>query len=159
MAKKILPIIIVIIIVGGGAFYGGMKYSQSKATNNLSPTGLQNLRNLSPEERQQRFQQMGADIGSAFRGGQAGEGFVNGEIIAKDEQSITVKLRDGGSKIIFYSDSIEVGKFTNGSSSDLEIGETITVNGTANSDGSITAKTIQISTLQKTNENNNQSNQ
>ena len=138
MAKKILPIIIVLIVVGGGAFYGGMKYQESKAPKGLAAGNFQNLRNLSPEQQQQRLQQMG--------GGnrQSGASFVNGEIIAKDDKSITVKLRDGGSKIIFYSDTTEVGKFVNGGPSDLEIGKTVTVNGKANQDGSVTAQSIQM---------------
>ena len=67
-----------------------------------------------------------------------------GEIIAKDDTSITVKLRDGGSKIIFYSSSSEIGKFTDGTIEDLIIGKNITINGKANPDGSITAQSIQI---------------
>lgn len=142
--KKILPIVAVIIIVGGGAFYGGTKYAESKksAGNNPNQSNFSNFRNMSPEERQQRMQQAG---GSGMpRGGQGGAGFINGEIISKDDNSVTVKLRDGGSKIIFYSSSTEVGKFVSGTSDDLEAGKNISSNGTANPDGSITAQSIQI---------------
>ncbi len=145
--KKVLPIIIALIIIGGGAFYGGMKYSQSKALQGFVREDFEELRNLSPEERQQRFQEMGA-AGVGFIGGRMADrtdsGFANGEIISKDEQSITIELRDGGSKIVFYSDSTEVSKFTSGTSDDLEIGKSVTINGTANEDGSITAELIQL---------------
>lgn len=143
--KKLLPIIVVLLlIVGAGTFYGGMKYEQSK-----SSTQIQDLQNLSPEQRQQMFQQARNSGGLQDNrrnvvGGQTGEAFLNGEIISQDDKSITIKLRDGGSKIIFYSDSTEVGKFMSGSPNDLEIGKTITVNGQANSDGSITAQSIQM---------------
>lgn len=147
MDKKISIIIILAIITGAGAFYGGMKFQQSKGSGFISPADLQNLRNLSPEERQQRFQQMGGS-GAGLRGqfgGRNGDGGATiGEIISKDDKSITLKLRDGGSKIIFYSGSTEIGKFVSGTSADIEVGKSVMINGSANSDGSITAQSIQI---------------
>jgi len=140
MAKKIVPIIIIIIIVAAGAFFAGMKYGQSKSSANF---GRENFQNMSPEERQQRTQQMGT-AGVGFRGGREGSGFALGEIISKDDKSITVKLQDGGSKIIFFSDTTEVGKFIDGTSNDLETGKTVTVSGITNSDGSLTAQSIQM---------------
>ena len=131
--KKFLPLILIVIIgVGVGAFYGGMKYSENKALS----------------DRQQRMQQFGANFGG-FRlgsgsGQRGGSGFTAGEIIAKDDKSVTVKLQNGGSKIVFLSDSTEITKSAAGALSDLEIGKNIIVNGTANSDGSITAQTIQL---------------
>ena len=71
-------------------------------------------------------------------------GFTAGEIIAKDDKSVTVKLQNGGSKIVFLSDSTEITKSAEGALSDLEIGKNISVNGTTNSDGSVTAHTIQL---------------
>jgi len=137
--KKILPIFIVtVLIVGGGAFFAGMKYGQSK-------NSFANFQNLTPEQRQQRMQQMGAAGG--FRttgGGNRNGGFVSGEILSKTDNSLTVKLQDGGSKIILFSDTTTIAKSTDGTSSDLETGKTIMVTGSANSDGSITATNIQI---------------
>ena len=146
--KKLLPIIITLVIIGAGAFYGGMKYAQSKSTQGFTQGDFQNLSNLSPEERQQRFQQIGSAGMLGMRGARTGDetvsGLANGEIISKDESSITIKLPDGGSKIVFYSGSTEVGKFTSGSPDDLEIGKSVTINGKANEDGSITAQSIQL---------------
>ena len=136
--KKIISIVLVIIVAGvlaGGAFYGGMRYGENKTTQGIS------------QERQQRFQQMGASVSGATGGrpgNQAGSNFVAGEIISKDDKSITVKLLDGGSKIIFFSDTTEFDKFTTGSSSDLEVGKTVMITGKTNQDGSITAQSIQL---------------
>jgi len=144
--KIVLVFIGAAIILGVGSFYGGMKYGQSKITGNFA-----NLRNLSPEERQQ----MGAGIAGSFgsrTGNQTGAGFINGEIISKDNQSITVKLRDNSSKIVFYSGTTEISKFASGASGDLEIGKTVTINGTVNSDGSITGQSIQIRPTQQINQ-------
>jgi len=136
--KKIL-LLVIAVVIAGVAFYGGMKYGQSKSIGGL---GQRNFTNLSDEERQQRMQQMGAANIGAGRG--AGSNFSSGEIISKDDTSITIKLRDGGSKIIFYSETTEVGKFVNGSPNDLKVGNTVSVNGKSNDDGSITAQSVQI---------------
>ena len=128
--KLILVAVTVAFLVGSGAFYGGMKYAQGKAVS----------------DRQQRLGQTGANIGSGFRGGQsgAGGGLVSGDIISKDNQSITVKMRDGSSKIVFFSDTTEVSKFVAGVSADLVIGKTVTIIGKTNSDGSVTATSVQL---------------
>ncbi len=140
--KKILPIIIIIIIVGCGAFFGGMKYEQSKSP--LSGLGGQNLQDLSPEQRQQFFQgSMGGNLPERAGRGEASS-FLNGEVIDKDEQSLTLKMPDGGSRIVFFSDSTEISKTTEGLVDDVEIGKQIMISGEQNSDGSYSAKTIQI---------------
>ena len=151
MNKLIAIVIATAVVVGGGAFFSGMKYAENKnLQSRVSQADFQNLQNLSPEERQQRLQELGASAGTEFRGGAGGGqrgvggGFTAGEIIAKDDKSVTVKLQNGGSKIVFLSDSTEITRFAEGTLSDLEIGKNISVNGTANSDGSVTAQTIQL---------------
>ncbi|OGM10534.1 hypothetical protein A2Z67_03010 [Candidatus Woesebacteria bacterium RBG_13_36_22] len=140
--KKIIPIFVaLILVVGGGAFYGGVKYQQSKGS--FSNLTRQNFQNLSEEQRQQLLQ---GNIGGSFQrgiGGGAGTNFLNGEVIGKDEQSLTLKMPDGGSKIVFFSGSTKILKTTDGSIDDIGIGEQIMVSGEQNSDGSYTAQTIQ----------------
>jgi hypothetical protein len=159
----ILSIIITAVIVGGGAFYGGMKYNQSKGA-----ASLQNLENMSLAQRQQALGQFrnGANFGGTAggrtaTGGQGGGGFVRGKIISKDDKSITVELSfsaqnaggsaatPSGSKIVFLSGSTEITKSTAGSLGDLQVGQQIIANGTPNQDGSITANSIQISSTNK----------
>ncbi len=129
--KKIIIIIISLVVVGGGSFYGGMKYADSK-----SPQG----RFLQADfQDSQRLREPGVNGGGGFRGG-----LIVGEIISQDDKSITLKIQDGGSKIVFLSDSMEITKSAEGALSDLEIGKNITVNGAVNSDGSIAAQSIQL---------------
>ena len=130
--KKIVPIFIVILVlVAGGSFYGGMVYGKSSGRGNF-----RNFANLTPEQRQLGMRDPEASDSQG--------GFTGGDIIAKDDRSITIKLRDGGSKIVFYSTATEITKFASGTAADLEIGKTISVTGTANSDGSITATSFQL---------------
>lgn len=130
--------VVLLIVVGGGSFYGGMKYGQGKKTN-LSGSAKQGFQNMTDEQRQQRAQN-----GGLGRMGNGNGGLANGEIISKDDKSVTIKLRDGGSKIILFSDSTKVTKNAEGTKNDLKVGENLMVSGDSNSDGSVTAKTIQL---------------
>ncbi len=129
MNKNIITAVLATaIIIGGGAFYGGMKYGASANASMKTANGGD----------------MQARMGQGMRGGNRGGGFISGAIIAQDDKSITVKMRDGGSKIIFLSATTQVMKTTDGAASDLVIGKEVTAMGTANSDGSITAQSVQI---------------
>jgi len=142
--RKTLLSIIALAVIGGGAFYGGMKYGQSTRQNPaLYKERDLGGQNLSPEQRQQLFQ---GNIGGSFQrgiGGGAGTNFLSGEVITKDEQSLTLKMPDGGSKIVFFSGSTKILKTTDGSIDDIGMGEQIMVSGEQNSDGSYTTQTIQ----------------
>jgi hypothetical protein len=149
--KALIITALIIILVGGAAFYGGIKYGSGKKNNDLSqndfPTqGGQNFRNLTPEERQKRMAGAGAnDAGFAGRSDSAPRGgFTAGEIIKKDEESITVKLADGGSKIIYLSGATEISMSTSGSKDNLEVGKNVMVTGSVNQDGSVAAQLVQI---------------
>ena len=158
MNKLITTIVAVAVIVGGGAFYGGMKYTESKSSQGgFSQADFQNL---SPEERQQRFQGLEANVSGVFggdhegdigfRGGRFGFGAdgsrpLTGEIISQGDDSLTIKLSDGSTKIVFVSDSTQITKSVDGVLNDLATGEQIFIAGDENPDGSYTAKTIQLS--------------
>jgi hypothetical protein len=135
-----------VIIVGAGSFFGGMKVGEG---NKFNAFGTKNFQNMTDSQRQQLAQQNPTN-----RIGQNGFGGTFGEVLSKDDKSITVKIPNGGSKIILYSDTTTVVKTINGVASDIEIGQTISVNGTTNTDGSVSAKSIQIqpaTTATKTN--------
>lgn len=141
MKKPLVLFIISILIVSAASFFGGMKYAAAKR-----PGGARNFANLTPEQMQNRFAQGGvASQGTFQRGARGGNGgFIAGEVISKDEKSITIKLGDGGSKIIFVSDSAKIMKAVSGTKDDIGAGVQVTVTGEANSDGSINAQNIQI---------------
>lgn len=142
MKKILLVTIVTAVVFGGAGFYGGLKYGQSRTVFNR-PAG--NFGNLTAGQRQQIFQS-GGGAGSGItglRGGQNGGGFVTGEIIAKDDEGITVKIRDGGSKIVLFSNSTKIEKTVDGTGNDLTVGQSVTVSGQTNQDGSLTAQSIQ----------------
>ncbi|OGZ45509.1 MAG: hypothetical protein A3C84_04330 [Candidatus Ryanbacteria bacterium RIFCSPHIGHO2_02_FULL_48_12] len=144
MDKKIIAVTLGAIIIAGGSFYAGTRYDRLSGTAPLRGTG--NFADLSPEERQARFQQMGA-VGMSGRRGMRTEGmagFTNGEVIAKDDRSITVKLREGGSRILFLSGTTQIMKSASSSIANLSIGTQVMATGKANADGSINAESVQI---------------
>ena len=132
MNNKIITGVIAVILVGSGSFYAGMKYDQGKTGATLGGNG------------QTRNQQFGGMGGGGGRGVRANGGFSSGEILSKDDKSITLKLRDGGSKIIFLSTSTQIMKATEGALKDLNVGEEVTATGSTNADGSITAQSVQV---------------
>ncbi len=141
MNKQSILIVIVALLVGvGGGFYGGMKYQQNKTLAG-GQFGARNFQNLSTEQRQQMGQQ---GIFRDMTGGQTAGGVAAGKIISRDENSITVELRDGGSKIIFLPESASISKSATGTLEDLIVGLEVMVSGTANSDGTLTAKSINL---------------
>jgi len=127
MKKLILIFVIVLLIVGGGAFYGGIKYQQSHL-----PAG----RNFSG--------QFGTRNANNANTNNMNNSVANGQIISQDNQSITVQLQNGSSKIVFFSEATQIMKADKGSAADLTNGENVMVNGKTNSDGSLTAQMIQI---------------
>ena len=156
MKRWLLAVVIIIIIaVGVGGFFGG----RTMGGGTPSPQeALTVLSNLTPQEQQQLFQNggglgglfggaRGGPGGTGVTGGNGGGGFVSGSIIAEDSNSITVKLADGSTKIVLYSGSTTINVSQTGTASDLAVGKDVTVTGTANSDGSVTATRIQMGTL------------
>jgi hypothetical protein len=143
--KCILTTIAAVVIVGAGMFFAGMKYDKSKL---VSKGMSQNEGNRFEQgQGQGKNRQIGAPGSGQRMGGGANNGsgdFIAGDIISKDDKSITVKTKDGGSKIIYFSDSTTIGKMTQGSSSDLSIGQQVMVNGKSSPDGSLAAQNVQI---------------
>lgn len=123
-----------VLVIGAGSFMGGMKYGQAKG-------GMRNV---------QAFGQMrGGQMGDAMNrraGGLVGGMLngVNGEVLSKDASSLTVKLRDGGSKQVLFSSSTQVSMMASGTIMDVNTGSNVFVSGKTNQDGSVTAETIQL---------------
>jgi beta-lactamase superfamily II metal-dependent hydrolase len=129
--KPLYAIVCLVLIaaVGVGSFFGGMKFQQTK---NPSP----------------RQFQAGQGRGGQFQGANQNQFRpVNGDIVSSDDKSITVKLQDGSSKIVIYSDSTTVNKTSEGSRDDLKVGEKVMVIGTVGSDETVTAQSIQLNPI------------
>lgn len=121
--------IIATVILVGIAFYAGDAYGTKHASQNAAAL------------RGQFGGGANRPLGSRFG---TGGGLVTGSVLSKDDTSMTVKSRDGSSKIILYSGNTQILKTAPTTSTNVSVGAQISVQGTQNSDGSITAQSIQI---------------
>jgi hypothetical protein len=136
--KKIITLAIIgIVVVGGIAFYGGMQYGKSSVQTSGTNGQFSRGTNFQGGTRNGSARTNG---GSQMRGG----GMISGEVLSRDLTSITIKLADGGSRNIFLSSSTKVTKSIAGTIDDVVTGSQILGQGTTNSDGSISAQTIQL---------------
>jgi len=124
MNKQILIFIPVTIAIAGGSFFGGLVLGYFKAgQGNFSRTGQ----------------------GSTIRKNIGmGGNLIVGQILSLEGNTLTVKLQTGGSKIVLLSDITKVLKSTDTTKEELLTDKNITVTGKTNSDGTVTADTIQI---------------
>lgn len=147
MKKTIIIAVVVAVVFGAGGFWGGMSYGKSS------------IAAVSAGVRQGGFQGVMGAGGTGTGGQRAGRGtgvagsgfdrltaggFLAGQVVSKDATSVTVKLRDGGSRVALVSTSTQVLTSRPGTFDDVSVGEQITIQGTANSDGSVSAQSIQV---------------
>lgn len=125
MKKNLIVTIIVAIVVGALGFYGGIQYQKSQ-------------RGSFSANPQRFFNGMG------MKRAPSGLVPVNGEVTSFDGNTITVKTQNGGSKIVIYSDSTKINKTTEGSKSDIKVGENVMVFGSTGSDGTVVAQTVAV---------------
>ncbi len=139
MQKILVVSVIVAVVAGGLGFYGGMTYGKSQKSSDFA--------NFTQNGQRQFAAQGGQNGGSgAMRGTRAGQagGALSGQIIAKDDKSVTIKLANGSTKIAFFSASTQVGQFTTSSVADLQLQKDVMIIGQTNADGSVTAQSIQV---------------
>lgn len=85
----------------------------------------------------------GAQRGGFARGAATG-GMVNGSVVSLADNILTIKGRDGGSRVVLFTGSTKVSKSVDGARTDVKEGTNVLIIGSQNSDGSVTAETVQI---------------
>jgi len=128
MKNAMVVTVILVIIATAAGFFSGMKYAdyqrmQGRTNGNRQFPGMP--------------------------GGQTQERNgvnrpVMGEVISKDDASMTVKTQDGGSTIVMFSSTTTYSKSTEGAVSDVVVGVQVAVVGTVNSDKTVTAQSVQL---------------
>lgn len=131
MKNNTIVTIIFVVIAAGIGFYGGMRYQQSQTSpvGGMMQFGQGFARNQSGQNGQGRMGRGGATIG---------------EVVSVDNNTITLQLQDGSSKIINLSSTTTYSKTDSASAGEVKKGTHIAVFGTSNSDGSMTAQNVQL---------------
>jgi len=130
MQKNNILIAAGVVIIAGVSFFGGIQYDKSQTPVRGNFSG----------------QTAGAFAGRSGMGGagRASGGFVSGKVLSVGSGSLTIQLQNGNSQIILLGSTAQVLKTTSGSISDLAQGTNVVITGTPNSDGSLTAESVQI---------------
>jgi hypothetical protein len=134
--KQWVILIVVAVVFAGGGFFGGMKYQASKTPAVTARSGAAGA--------------AGAFAGRRAAGGGAAGSFINGQVLSVNGSTITVTLANGGSQVAVLAPSTQYRKAVDGTSADVSVGSQVTITGTSNSDGSLTAQSVQIRTASST---------
>lgn len=128
----VVPVLAVLVVVAGvGGFFGGMQYQKSKqpAAPSFGDRGSMNFN---------------GNINRGRTVGNIGGGMVRGTVTAVQGSTITVQDTSGSSKLVITGSSTTVENTVSASLSDVAVGTSVMASGTSNSDGSVTATTIQL---------------
>ena len=131
--NKIIAAVVVVVLLGA-SFYGGMVYGKSSTP----------ARGAFAAGATGTFAR-GTGTAGARGGLGAGGGFTAGQVISNSGTSISIQQQNGSSsELVLLSPSTQILKSAAGTASDLTPGAEVTVTGTSNSDGSLSATSIQI---------------
>lgn len=128
------------VVTGAVGFWGGTTYSRTKMISNFGNRGEGRLM----MQGQNGNTKMNGNRLSQGAPGQMGQRNTAGEVTAKDDKSMTVKMSDGSSKTIILSDKTVYRISEEASSSKIEVGTKVAVFGDSSTDGSVTADNIEI---------------
>ncbi|MDH7476066.1 MAG: hypothetical protein QHH09_01170 [Microgenomates group bacterium] len=140
MKNNIIFYILIGVISLGVGFYVGIWYQKNQQLSRFSQPWI-----VSQTGRQGQNQ-------GRFTGGMRP---VSGEIIKKDQDSITIKTQNSSTKIILIPSGVLITKSQKATFDDLKEKETVFVIGQQNPDGSITAENIQIGQINLRRNNTN----
>ncbi len=140
-AVQIILGIVVIVVVAGGSFYGGMVYGKSQVPTfpNAALRGQGGAGAFVPGG-----QGTGGQSGATGRQGAQG-GFVIGQIEELGNGVLTITDANGKQTRVAVTDTTLIEKNASVTLADLTKGETVMVSGTTGTDGTITARSVQVS--------------
>lgn len=140
MQKNIMiPITVGVVAIGVG-FVGGVYYQKGKVTNTFANRTGNFNRSGNIQNRD-----TGTNTPRNTTNTMPGRGgLILGEVTNKDQDSLTIKMSDGSSKIVILSGSTVYRMSSEASADQVEVGSQVMVNGQTSSDGSVSATSIEL---------------
>ena len=133
--NQMLILVLVALLFGGVGFFGGMTYQKGQVSAMRGNGAAFAGRTGAP----------GQAAGARRMGGQ-----VMGEILSADSNSVTIKLADGSSKIALITSTTSIVNSVSATATDLKVGARVAVFGATNTDGSVTAQSVQLNPMIRT---------
>jgi hypothetical protein len=131
----IIAVVVTAIIAGGIGFAGGRQVAEKRKV-----TQDGNMITGDQSDRTGRFGSPSKSPNRGIRGG-----FVSGQIISRDATSMTVKLPDGNTRIVFLGANLEVTAYSSSTQAALVVGSHVRVSGETADAGALTARRVDIS--------------
>ena len=137
---KIVVGVFLVAAVAAGSFYGGLLYGENQAQAAFAtPEDAAGQWAAAGEGRPGMPGQRGAGSGQG--------GMLSGEILVIDNGELTIEDASGRRITVHVTDTALIQKQADVTVADLQEGETVIVSGSQESDGSITARMVQVSSL------------
>jgi|GEM_PF-270289 len=146
--------IVLLAVVAGGSFYGGMVYGQGQAQpagagaapvdmgqGGIPPAGAGGA---PPDMGQGGIPPAGPDQQGSGQGAGGQGGMLSGQIQEIDTDVLKITDSSGKQIQVRVTDTTLVEKQASVTLTDLQQGETVVVSGSQESDGSITARSVQV---------------
>ncbi len=141
---------VVLVAVAGGAFFGGTLYEKSYLSKNPQQlfqalAGQQGGQNGQFQRRFNGTPPAGGGGPTIIGNGDAAGGGSIGTIQSIDGNKVVISTQNGNITVM-TSDTTLIQKFSSVGVSELEVGEQVSVSGSKNADGTITARSIRSMT-------------
>jgi hypothetical protein len=133
---RIILGVVVLALVAGAAFYGGMVYGKSQAQADFTARRQGNF----PGANGQGLP--GANGGASGRGG-----MLFGQIKEIGDGALTVTDNNGKESAVKVTDTTLIEKQASVKLSDLTPGEMVMISGSTGTDGTITARSVQVAPM------------
>ena len=134
--------IIVLVLVAGGSFFGGTLYGKNQAQTALAarlPGGFPGIEENGQLPGQGR-------LGANARAGALG-GMLAGQIKEIGDGTLTVTDNNGKETKVAVTDTTLIEKQASVELTDLTPGETVMISGSTGTDGTITARSVQVGSM------------
>jgi hypothetical protein len=135
--------ILLVVAIAGGSFYGGMVYGKNQAESEFPALGeFEGMPGGRGQFGGEAGARPGADTGQTER---TQGGSLFGEIQSIGDGEMTIVDQSGEKVQIYVTDTTLIQKQAEVTLADLDEGETVVISGSRGDDGSITARTLQVS--------------